>query len=310
MTNEVRFRFIHLSRCRGVTRRSIQRIIKLDRSLLQLYQMTPSQISHTFSLPLKNATTLYQDLHSQARLKQLQSEMKNQHIITILDKRFPPMLKAIHDPPLVLYGKGNVDLLNDAPSLSVIGSRDPSREAKRKTAFIIEPLLHKNWLIVSGLARGVDQYAHEKTLILNGKTIAVLGSGFEHLYPKENQSLYQEIVHKGLVLSEYTPTTPPAKHHFPERNRIISGLSFGTLVIEAKKRSGTMITVDQALEQGREVFAVPGSIFTEQTEGCHQLIRDGAQMVTNAKDILEEWQVHAMGGKGLLTSMYIYEKNN
>ncbi|API93875.1 DNA processing protein DprA [Virgibacillus pantothenticus] len=289
MINNVRFRLIHLSRCEGITRRWIQKVLKQDISLLHLYQMSPEQISHAYSLPFKNAADLYQNLHCDMLIKRTKSEMANHHIITILDKRFPSMLKAIHDPPLVLYGKGDLRLLNYMPSISVIGSRNPSAEAKKKVAFLIEPLIQNKWLIVSGMAKGVDQFAHEITLENCGKTIAVLGSGFHYIYPKENRQLFQDIVNKGLVLSEYPPTTRPARHHFPERNRIISGLSFGTLVIEAKKRSGTMITVDQALEQGREVFTVPGSIFMDQTEGCHQLIRDGAQLVTNASDILEEW---------------------
>src|SRR5699024_7267498 len=132
----------------------------------------------------------------------------------------------------------------------------------------------KDFLIVSGMAKGIDSYSHQSALMNNGSTIAVLGSGFHHIYPKQNKQLFNEICNIGLVLSEYTPDTPPKKHHFPERNRIISGLSFGTLVIEAMERSGTMITVEQALDQGREVFAIPDSPLIPETIGCNQMIQD------------------------------------
>ena len=181
-------------------------------------------------------------------------------------------------------------MLNFTPSLSVIGTRQPSVEATQKIQLIVKPLIEKNWLIVSGMAKGIDSYAHQLALTYGGKTIAVLGGGFHHIYPKQNTSLYQDIVEKGLVISEYPPDLPPARYHFPERNRIISGMTYGTLVIEAMEKSGTSITVDQALDQGREVYAVPGSPLIPQTKGCHQMIQDGAKLVLGAQDILEDWQ--------------------
>src|SRR5690625_3753192 len=140
------------------------------------------------------------------------------------------------------------------------------------------------------MAKGIDSYAHKLALGHKGNTIAVLGGGFNHIYPKQNSMLYKQISEKGLVISEYPPHIPPKRYHFPERNRIISGLSFGTLVIEATERSGTLITVDQALDQGREVYAVPGSPLIPQTKGCHQMIQDGAKLVINADDIREDWK--------------------
>lgn len=139
------------------------------------------------------------------------------------------------------------------------------------------------------MARGIDSMAHRLTLERGGNTIAVLGSGFHSIYPREHIPLYQQIAREGLVLSEYPPDQPPQKYHFPERNRIISGLTMGTLVIEAMKKSGTMITVDQALDQGRDVFAVPGNPFLKQSTGCNELIQNGAKLIQSAEDIYTEW---------------------
>ncbi|WP_249869798.1 DNA-processing protein DprA [Oceanobacillus saliphilus] len=215
--------------------------------------------------------------------------MERFKIITIVDESYPPMLNTIKDAPLVIYALGDTSLLSDSPALSVIGTRNPSRDAGQKTELIVKPLIKDNWLIVSGMAKGIDSIAHQIALNSNGKTIAVLGGGFYHIYPKNNINLFKQIVKQGLVLSEYPPDVRPARYHFPERNRIISGLSFGTLVIEATERSGTLITVDQALDQGREVFAVPGSPLQPQTKGCHRMIQDGAKLVHEAGDIIEEW---------------------
>lgn len=217
-------------------------------------------------------------------------DLNNYSIITIVDEEYPNMLKQIKDPPLVLYVKGDQSLLQDYPNLSVIGTRKPSHEAMQKTALFIQPLIKRHWVIISGMAKGVDSFAHLLSLKYGGKTIAVLGGGFNHIYPKQNTSLFYEIYRKGLIISEYPPDQPPLRYHFPERNRIISGLSFGTLVIEATEKSGTLITVDQALDQGREVYAVPGSPLIPQTKGCHQMIQDGAKLVIDAKDILEDWE--------------------
>src|SRR5699024_9337460 len=143
--------------------------------------------------------------------------------------------------------------------------------------------------IVSGLVYGIDRFAHELTLKYNGNTIAVLGSGFNHLYPQAHDGLFKDIAQKGLVITEYPPHIRARKHHFPERNRIVSGLTVATLVIEAKEKSGTNITVEHALEQGKEIYAVPGSILCSKTKGCHKMIQEGAKLVMSANDILEDY---------------------
>lgn len=275
--------------CRGITRKSIHRFFQHDSTLESIYRLSSTELSKQFFISVRNAKLFYIDLHSLATQEQTKSNLNRYAVITIIDKNYPDILKRIKDPPLVLYAQGDRSLLLDSPALSVIGTRNPSNEAMRKMELIVRPIIENNWIIVSGMAKGIDRYAHELSLKYSGKTIAVLGGGFHHIYPKQNLGVYHEITKRGLVLSEYPPDMPPARYHFPERNRIISGLSFGTLVIEATERSGTLITVDQALDQGREVYAVPGSPLLPQTKGCHQMIQDGAKLVFEADDILEDW---------------------
>lgn len=286
----LRSRLIHIHRCQGITRRIIRKILHHDPTLNGIYTLSSSMISHYYSLPMKNATIFHADLHHFNLKQQIKRDLEKYQVITIVDEAYPPVLKTIKDPPLLLYALGDSSLLSYLPALSVIGTRNPSREAKLKMDHIVRPLIEQDWLIVSGMAIGIDSFAHLLSLGNKGKTIAVLGGGFHHIYPKQNIALFEKIVDQGLVLSEYPPDTAPVKYHFPERNRIISGLSFGTLVIEATKRSGTLITVDQALDQGREVYAVPGSPLLPQTKGCHQMIQDGAKLVHEPADILVDWE--------------------
>ncbi|WP_245183493.1 DNA-processing protein DprA [Lentibacillus salicampi] len=285
----VRKRLIHISRCRGVTRRTIRRFAHHDRTLETIYRLTASEISQFFSLPLKKASLFHTDLRNTALKSQIQHDLKSVKVITVVDDIYPFVLKTIKDAPLVLYAIGDIHLLAQNPILSVIGTRRPSREAMLKMKKYVLPFVQQNWVIVSGMAAGIDSYAHQLAVQNNGKTIAVMGSGFNHIYPKHHTNLFKQIAATGLLLSEYPPDVPPERFHFPERNRIISGLSFGTFVIEATEKSGTLITVDQALDQGREVYALPGSPLTPHTAGCHKMIQDGAKLVQRPDDILEDW---------------------
>lgn len=251
--------------------------------------MTPQELSKIIRIPQQKAQILLNDLHHNPLKKKILEESRDFHIITIVDEYYPSMLNTIKDAPIVLYGAGNLDLLKMQPTISVIGTRNPSNEAYKKLAYTIAPLVDAKWVIVSGMARGVDSMAHRLTLGRKGNTIAVLGSGFHAIYPREHISLYKQIVNEGLVLSEYPPDQNPQRYHFPERNRIISGLTMGTVVIEAMRKSGTMITVEQALDQGRDVFAVPGNPLLEQCTGCNELIQDGAKLIQTAEDIFTEW---------------------
>lgn len=212
------------------------------------------------------------------------------HGITLLsqdDPLYPVALHRIHDPPFLLYMKGALTPA-DAASVAVVGSRRMThygREQARKFSF---QLARAGFTIVSGLARGIDTAAHEAALAAGGRTIAVLGSGIGHLYPPENQALADRIAEQGAILSEYPVLYVPDKQSFPLRNRIVAGLSSGLLVVEAPARSGALITANQALEQGRSVFAIPGPIDRPSSEGCHRLIQQGASLVCSAEDVIEE----------------------
>lgn len=287
-----RLDLIHLSRCRYATRSFIRKWLKIDPGLKMIYQITSQELSKIIRIPQQKAQTLIKDLHNLYLKKQILEESRDFHIITIVDEYYPSMLNTIKDAPIVLYGAGNLHLLKIQPALSVIGTRKPSSEAFNKLAYAITPLVDAKWVIVSGMARGIDSMAHRLTLERQGNTIAVLGGGFHSIYPREHIPLFQQIANEGLVLSEYPPDQTPQKYHFPERNRVISGLTMGTLVIEAMKKSGTMITVDQALDQGREVFAVPGSPLLKQSTGCNELIQDGAKLIQSAEDIYTEWNYY------------------
>lgn len=208
--------------------------------------------------------------------------------MTIWDKDYPKLLREIQDPPFVLYGKGEKDFLNKANKLAIVGTREPTLYGHESLKFILHPLLEKEWLIVSGFARGIDTMSHEITVRRHCPTIAILGHGLSYIYPKENRYLYEAWNEYILLLTEYPPHYAPKKWYFPKRNRIISGISKGVLVVEAKSRSGTLITADLALEQNREVFALPGPIFTDSASGTNHLIQQGAKLVRNAEDILEE----------------------
>ncbi|WP_077596389.1 DNA-processing protein DprA [Oceanobacillus kimchii] len=282
-------KIVHLSRCRSITRSLLRNILQLDPSLNKTYQSSASQLSGWLHISLKKAEYIYSDLHNVGLQKQVIKDMQLYQTVTIVDEYYPPMLNTIKDAPIVLYTLGDVDILKKLPSLSVIGTRNPTSQAQRKMAVIL-PLIQQGWVIVSGMARGIDSFAHQMALYHNGKTIAVLGGGFHHIYPSEHLPLFHEITQKGLVITEYPPDQPPKRYQFPERNRIISGLTMGTLVIEAMERSGTLITVDQALDQGREVFAIPGNPWVQQTKGCHQMIQDGAKLVQETKDITIEYE--------------------
>ena len=216
-------------------------------------------------------------------------EENNVELIHMYDEYYPEKLKELYDKPIVLYIKGDKTILNEF-SLAVIGCREHTKYGEVAAIDISSKIAEKGIITVSGLARGIDSVAHTETVKVHGKTIAVIGSGLDNIYPKENIFLANEIIKNGgAIISEYIVGSKPDRMHFPARNRIISGLSNGVVVIEAKKKSGTMITVDFALEQGKEVFAVPGNIFSINSEGTNELIKQGAKMVTNIQDILEEF---------------------
>ncbi len=208
-------------------------------------------------------------------------------IVTIEDQEYPQNLKAIHDPPPLLYVKGKL-ANSDSNSIAVVGTRNATTYGKTVAEKLSGQLASRGITIVSGLAHGIDTYAHKGALDAGGRTIAVLGNGLDIIYPAENAKLFEEIACSGAIISELPMRAQPRKEMFPQRNRIISGMSLGTLVIEAPRQSGALITADLALEQGRDVFAVPGQIFSEASRGTNWLIKQGAKLVDSIEDVLEE----------------------
>ena len=213
-------------------------------------------------------------------------EADDRHIVTINDPRYPSLLKQIADPPPLLYVQGDVSLLNQW-QLAMVGSRSPSASGK-KTAFDFAYYLAAELVITSGLALGIDAAGHQGALAAAGKTIAVVATGLDRVYPARHRDLAHQIAETGLIITELPLGSSPRPEFFPRRNRIISGLSLGTLIVEAALKSGSLITARMAMEQGREVFAIPGSIHNPLARGCHQLIREGAKLVETVNDIIEE----------------------
>ncbi len=207
--------------------------------------------------------------------------------IRLGDQAFPELLAQLQDPPEELYVLGDIDVLH-LPALAIVGSRNPTRGGARNAYEFASFLGKSGFCIVSGLAQGIDAAAHRGALDAGAPTVAFLGTGIDRVYPAVNRDLAHAIAEKGALVSEFVPGTQPARWHFPRRNRLISGLSLGTIVVEAARRSGSLITARLAAEQGREVFALPGSIHNPLARGCHQLIRSGAKLVETAEDILAE----------------------
>ena len=211
---------------------------------------------------------------------------KKFRFVTLTDSNYPRLLREIPDPPLFLYVYGQLE--GNSANLAVVGSRNATAYGLTATRDLCRSLTSHNLTIVSGMARGIDTAAHEGALAAGGKTIAVLGSGLEKIYPADNRKLFHRIAENGAVVSEFPLMAGPEAHHFPIRNRIISGMSLGTVVVEATRKSGSLITARLAAEQNREVFAVPGSIQSFKSAGSHTLIKQGAKLVEHAQDIIEE----------------------
>ena len=209
------------------------------------------------------------------------------HILTLADAHYPSLLLEIPDPPVLLYARGNLELLGK-PALAVVGSRNGTAQGMRNAEAFSKAFSEGGLTIVSGLALGIDAAAHRGGLAGAGSTIAVLGTGIDVVYPQTNAALFDEIAERGLLLSEYPVGTPSIGHNFPRRNRLISGLARGCLVVEAALGSGSLITARMATDQGREVFAIPGSIHSPLSKGCHSLIKQGAKLVDSAEDVLSE----------------------
>jgi len=211
---------------------------------------------------------------------------KGYRVLTLEDERYPRYLKEAFDPPLILYCAGRTEVLNE-PAVSVVGARKPTPYGRAVAERLARDLASRGLVVVSGMARGIDSIAHWGAL-KGGRTIAVLGSGFDRLYPRENRGLFEKILEEGAVLSEYPLETPPLGFHFPLRNRIIAGLSLALVVVEAARKSGSLISARLALEMGREVMAVPGNVTSDLSRGTNWLIKEGAKPVEDWRDVVEE----------------------
>ena len=223
-------------------------------------------------------------------------EKKDYGIITYKDPSYPALLREIPDPPPFLYVKGRLD--SNRRKIAMVGSRNGTRYGLKVTHHLAGGLVQSGFSVVSGMAVGIDTAAHLGALEAGGTTIAVLGSGLERIYPKQNRRLFYRIAENGAVVTEFSPLSKPDAHHFPARNRIISGMSLGCVVVEAAPKSGSLITARLAADQNREVFAVPGSIHSYKSGGTHALIKEGAKLVMHVGDILEELPPNNHGGRG------------
>ncbi len=262
-----------------LSKHSINELLQLPASQLQHYRLKEAQIS---ALLHPNLVQVEENLS-------WLDESQNRYILCFDDERYPKQLKEISSPPLLLYLQGDIRLLTH-PQMALVGSRNCTPYGQEKAYQFAGQLASLGFTITSGLALGIDGFAHQGALDANGKTIAVLGTGLNNIYPKRHLKLARQIIKTGLLVSEFWPNSPAIPSNFPRRNRLISGLSLGVLVVEASKRSGSLITARYANEQGRELFALPGSIDNSQACGCHQLIQQGAKLVVNVADISEEFE--------------------
>ncbi|WP_236912025.1 DNA-processing protein DprA [Clostridium sp. Cult1] len=272
----------------NIGNKTIERIIDQIPQLVDLWDLPSDKL-----YSLRNIKSEIKDkiLHNRNDdyLKRLFYLINEQEIdvITIFDKDYPKRLHYIYDNPKVLYLKGNITKEDDL-AIAIVGSRKATSYGRWATEKFVEELIELDVTIVSGLALGIDSIAHRKALENSGRTIGVLGNGLDIIYPKRNRNIYEEIYKKGALVSEYFLGVPPLAYNFPQRNRIISGLSLGVIVIEAKEKSGSLITAHHALEQGKEVFALPGNINSIFSKGTNMLIKDGAKLIMDIDDIIEE----------------------
>lgn len=222
---------------------------------------------------------------------QIEKKLAQKEIETVIleENHYPVLLRELADAPPLLYYKGELE--PGEQGIAIVGSRKATPYGRAAAESLGKAIAQEGLVVVSGLARGIDTAAHKGALAGKGRTWAILGSGIDYIYPPENGKLAEQISLEGALISEFSPGVPPEPQFFPMRNRLISGVSGGVVVVEAAKRSGALITVDFALEQGREVFAVPGPIFSEQSKGCHQLLRQGAKLVEDVEDILSELSI-------------------
>lgn len=269
-----------------------QRVIQLEKTIDEFMVKSSSHVAALLGVPITQAQNI-QQMYKQVREIDLMTYYAEHQITVIcyMDIIYPQRLLHIYDAPAILYVKGQTRLLNAEKSIACIGSRDATSYSAEILKQLIPPLVEAQYVIVSGLAKGADTLAHKAAIYYGGKTIAVLGHGFQTIYPASNQKLAQILSKNHLLVTEYAPHFAPKKVHFPQRNRIICGLTQGLIVTEAAERSGTMITAEFALEQGKDIFAAPGPITSVLSAGTNKLIKEGAIPVWNGYQITQELQL-------------------
>lgn len=277
--------WLHLYRAPGLGFSTISQLLDYFGDAPTILQQTsfPKELGVTKSL--QNHLSQCHDNDLTDVLTWLEKEPN--HIVTLEDDLYPPQLKATPDPPLLLFVKGRLSSLL-LPQLAVVGSRRATRGGLENARAFCYELAKNNWVISSGLAAGIDATAHQSAIDAGGETVAVMGTGINRIYPKENQDLAREIMRHGAVVTEFDFNAPPKARHFPQRNRIIAGLSLGTLVVESGQKSGTLITARLTYDINRPVMAIPGSIHNPMAKGCHWLIKQGAALVESVQDIVHE----------------------
>ncbi len=289
MFNDQTLYWIWLARACGVASKSFVRLIERFSEPFDIYSLDESEIEHIEGIGVSLKEKL-----SDKRLEESYSVVsfckKNKvSIISYGDKRYPSRLRQLEDPPIVLFCKGKLQDLDSRVAVAVVGTRKMSEYGKQSAYKIAYEMASANFIVVSGMALGIDGVASGGALAAGGDTVAVLGCGIDVVYPKEHRELYEKISKSGAVITEFMPSTRPEKYNFPVRNRIISGLCQGTLVVEGDSRSGSLITAKTAIAQGREVFALPGNVGESNSEGPNELIRDGANVALCSDDIIEHY---------------------
>ncbi len=282
--------WIWLSRIKNIGPLKIRKLLQEFKTPENIWKLTKNELLKVNGIGEKNAQEILNPMYRE-NLDKFESYMRkyNIGIVNLYDNMYPSNLKQIYDAPAILYYKGNKELLKKNNMIALVGSRECSNYGKKVSFKLSYELAKKDLIIVSGMAKGIDSYSHLGCINAKGKTIAVLGNGLDQIYPKENIKLYNSILNnEGLILSEYVIGTKPQKLNFPARNRIITGISRALVVVEAKEKSGTANTVDFALEQGKDVYAIPGNIISENSKGTNELIKQGAKCITCTEDILNE----------------------
>lgn len=281
--------WVWLAECRGISNQTRLALLRHFGSPEAVFYADGAELSLSGCVTREQAAALSGHDLSGAEKILGECQRLNLRILTVQDAEYPSRLQNIYDPPCLLYVKGQLPAMDDEVAVAVVGTRQCTPYGVACAEKLGYGLASGGAVVVSGLARGIDAAASRGALRAGGRTVGVVGSGLDVCYPRENRYLYEDIPLAGALLSEYPPGTEPAAGHFPARNRILSGLCLAALVVEAPLRSGALITAETALEQGRDLFAVPGPIDAPASEGCNRLIREGAVLTTDAWDVLEEY---------------------